>query len=61
MDAMETLTCGGHLAAPVERVFDLAIDAACTQAAMPGIEDVWDVRGRQDKVGDRVFLDLGRQ
>jgi uncharacterized protein YndB with AHSA1/START domain len=41
-----------HFDAPIERVFDLAIDPGTWTEYMPWISDVTDVLGRGDRVGD---------
>ena len=41
-----------HFDAPIERVFDLAIDPGRWTEYMPWISDVTDVHGRGDRVGD---------
>ena len=43
-----------HFQAPIERVFDLAIDPSRWTEYMPWVSDVRDVHGRGDVVGDRA-------
>jgi hypothetical protein len=49
---MRELHWRSRLAGPIERVFDLAIEPAGMREMMPWIDDISDVKGRGDNVGD---------
>ena len=61
---MGHITFGGHVEAPIEFVFDLAVDPVRMRECMPWITAVWDIRGSQAAPGDSYrFRDsmLGRE